>query len=517
MPSQPPLVLVADDVASLRLLYATLLTGEGYRVVEARDGVEALERIRADHPALMILDISMPRMDGIQVLEALRKSGSRIPALVITAHKERETVLAAAQQGIVSYLTKPINISEFRDRVRKTLIEHGALKAGSASGSGAGAAQTALDAASQEWLSKAPAEGWTLQRLDDFLQAGEDLGDLVASIAIAADGEMPHEPSRAERLAQMPPALALAKLRIAFQRGDPQVRGAVLDLLPAGAKEIDRAGVIREFMGESHPLVRAKVLAAAGSLKEVESVKLLLPLLDDPRPEVVRGMLDLLDGFGWLKLFEPVLESYALSQREVPEAVCERLRGQPSSHILDRMRGVLRGGDSGVRAAAARLASRLGWPEARRMTESALSDPEPLVRAAAVEGLLACGDRRGAGLVFELATDPDPAVLRSLARAAEAASFRPETRRLLQRAAELSVEARAALPGLLARLETSPSDLPALLLQDLRSGEASRAALVRLAGVLGSKEPLPPGPLGPVMAKAWADHLAGLLLKTEGS
>ena len=174
-----PLVLVADDVASLRLLYATLLTGEGYRVVEARDGLEALERIRSDHPDLLITDISMPRMDGIQVLEALRRAGSRLPVLVITAHKERETVLAAAQRGIVSYLTKPINISEFRDRVRRTLVEQGAL-ASEAPGASA-SPEAGLDEASKEWLAGAPADGWTLQRLDEFLQAGEDLGELVAS------------------------------------------------------------------------------------------------------------------------------------------------------------------------------------------------------------------------------------------------------------------------------------------------------------------------------------------------
>jgi len=512
-----PLILVADDVSSLRLLYATLLTGEGYRVVEARDGVEALERIRSDHPALMILDISMPRMDGIQVLEALRKAGSRIPVVVITAHKERETVLAAAQRGIVSYLTKPINISEFRDRVRRTLIEHGALVPMAPAGGALGGLDAALDPPSQEWLATAPAEGWTFKILDDFLQAGEDLGALVASIAIAAEGEMPHEPDRAERLTQMPPALALAKLRVAFRRGDPQVRAAAVDLLPQGASESSRAELIREWMAEAHPLVRAKVLSAAAALKSPEAVRLLLPLLEDARPEVSRAILDLLDAFGWLRILEALLEAYAASEAQIPESVCVRLRAQPPAHILERMRVLLREGDAAVRAAAAHLAARLGWPEARRMAESALSDPESLVRAAAVEGLASSGDRRGASLLFELVTDPDPAVMRSLARAADAASFGAETKKLLRRAARLDLDSRAALPGLLARLESSPADLATLLAQDLRGGESSQAPLVRLASALGFVEPLPPGPLGPVVAKAWADHLAVLLLQPEAA
>ena len=124
------MILVADDVASARLLYATVLIAEGYRIVEARDGMEALELIRSGSPSLAILDISMPRMDGMQVLGALRKSGNKTPVLVITAHKDRETVLAAAQRGVVSYLTKPINIADFRERVRRTLQEHGVQKQG---------------------------------------------------------------------------------------------------------------------------------------------------------------------------------------------------------------------------------------------------------------------------------------------------------------------------------------------------------------------------------------------------
>lgn len=512
--ARPPLILVADDVASVRLLYATVLMGEGYRVVEARDGVEALERILADKPDLAILDISMPRMDGMQVLEAMRKEDQRTPVVVITAHKERETVLAAAQRGIVSYLTKPIHIGDLRDRVHKTLLEHGIVSPGSRASAGLPDPAAALDAESKAFLASAPKGGWDIEVLDAFLRTGEDLESLVAFLAVADDAAPPHELTRAERIAQMPPDAAVAKLREAFDRGSTQVRAAVLEILPPSIPEERRVALLAEWVATPNPLVAARALDALAALRSPAAYQAMVPLMEDGYEPVLRQrVLDALQGYGWLKAVDLLLDYAASSRREVPEAALECLRALPVSHVLDRIRSVLREGGGEARACAVRLAPRFGGAEARRIAENALGDPEAQVRSAAVEGLARARDRRAVPAVLDLVTDPDPAVLETLCRSAEAFSMKPETGRVIRRASALPPEARTAIPMLLARLESGADGLSAVLQAQLRAGDAERASLVSLAETLGFREALPPGPPGPVVAKAFADHLARLLTR----
>lgn len=518
-----PLILVADDVASARLLYSTVLVAEGYRVVEARDGVEALERIRSDSPSLAILDISMPRMDGMQVLGALRKSGNKTPVLVITAHKDRETVLAAAQRGVVSYLTKPINIADFRERVRRTLQEHGVPRQGAFSKPSAVASAAPADGSGRlgaetlRWIETAPATGWDLATFDGFLQAGEDLGAAVASIARAADAAVPHEPTRTERVGQDPVPVAMSKLLVAFERGDAEVRLEVLALLPPAATEEARIHFLVRGLKDPSPRVRARAASALAAFKSVTALQPLLPLLFDETESLRAQALDFFEAYGWLKALGPLLDEQVVTGRELPEVVCERLRGQPVAHVVDRLRGILRDADAGLRAAVIRLASRLGWPEARRMLESVLADPEAQVRVAAAEELVKSHDRRALMLLLDLVTDPDPGVLQALGRCIVNAAFRLETRKMIVRAVSLDSATRALFPEFLARFEECEGSLESLLVDDIRSGEASREPLVKLARALGFKESLPSGAVGPVVARAFAEHLAELMLQSPGS
>ncbi|HEY7334616.1 MAG TPA: response regulator [Bryobacteraceae bacterium] len=116
-------VLIADDKATGRELVRTVLERSGYRVVEAGDGLEALEQARQIHPDLVILDLHMPGLDGFGVVRELRRdvSFAGIPVIALTASAmmgDRERALAAGCDG---YIAKPVRLSVLRDEVARLL------------------------------------------------------------------------------------------------------------------------------------------------------------------------------------------------------------------------------------------------------------------------------------------------------------------------------------------------------------------------------------------------------------
>jgi DNA-binding response OmpR family regulator len=102
-------ILVADDEPGLREIVRVNLESEGYRVLEATDGIEALQMVEQAHPDLLILDIAMPRLDGWQVLSRLeaQPATAGLPVLVLTARANEEDVLRGLEEGAVQYITKP--------------------------------------------------------------------------------------------------------------------------------------------------------------------------------------------------------------------------------------------------------------------------------------------------------------------------------------------------------------------------------------------------------------------------
>ena len=104
-------VLVVDDEEGIRVLCRVNLELGGYEVVEAADGVEALEVARATRPDLIVLDIMMPRMDGWEVLERLKEDARtvNIPVVLLTARTSEEDQIRGWGEGILEYLSKPFN------------------------------------------------------------------------------------------------------------------------------------------------------------------------------------------------------------------------------------------------------------------------------------------------------------------------------------------------------------------------------------------------------------------------
>jgi CheY-like chemotaxis protein len=107
-----PVVLVVDDHQDTRELIKFVLERQGYRIVEAEDGEVAIERGTSEHPDLVLMDLAIPKLDGLSVMKQLRKRTDMhdIPILFISAHAEsavRDQVLAA---GCDEYLTKPLDL-----------------------------------------------------------------------------------------------------------------------------------------------------------------------------------------------------------------------------------------------------------------------------------------------------------------------------------------------------------------------------------------------------------------------
>ena len=120
-------LVVDDDPASRRLLEVRLRPLE-CDVATAGNGEQALTAIRKDVPDLMLLDLEMPKMGGLEVLRALRKDKINVPVVVITAHGSIETAVEAMKEGAYDFITKPVDANHFDIVVRKVLEREGLIR-----------------------------------------------------------------------------------------------------------------------------------------------------------------------------------------------------------------------------------------------------------------------------------------------------------------------------------------------------------------------------------------------------
>lgn len=119
-----PVVLVVDDDAAIRTVVRWQLDDAGFRVVEAEDGATALRRIRDDHPTLVVLDLSLPRLGGLDVLRSVRggQAGrSDTPIIVLSGRSGETDRIVGLDLGADDYLVKPFSPGELAARVRSVL------------------------------------------------------------------------------------------------------------------------------------------------------------------------------------------------------------------------------------------------------------------------------------------------------------------------------------------------------------------------------------------------------------
>ena len=119
MPDSSTILLVDDEDAVQKLL-AYPLERDGYRVVQARDGEEALKRFEELEVDLVVLDLMLPKLDGLEVCKRLRASSS-VPIIMLTARDDELDKVVGLELGADDYITKPFSIREFRSRVRALL------------------------------------------------------------------------------------------------------------------------------------------------------------------------------------------------------------------------------------------------------------------------------------------------------------------------------------------------------------------------------------------------------------
>jgi DNA-binding response OmpR family regulator len=126
-------ILLVDDEDSVQKLLTYPLERDGFRVVSARDGEEALRRFANEPVDLVVLDIMLPRLDGLEVCKRLRAESS-VPIIMLTARDDEFDTVLGLELGADDYITKPFSIREFRSRVRALL-----RRAGTAHRDGSGA------------------------------------------------------------------------------------------------------------------------------------------------------------------------------------------------------------------------------------------------------------------------------------------------------------------------------------------------------------------------------------------
>ena len=119
-------VLVAEDDSGVRETLDAALSFEGYRVATVSDGAAALTALAEDPPDLLVLDIGMPRVDGLTVCRMARERGIRLPILILTARQEVSDRVAGLDAGADDYLAKPFALDELLARARALLRRTGA-------------------------------------------------------------------------------------------------------------------------------------------------------------------------------------------------------------------------------------------------------------------------------------------------------------------------------------------------------------------------------------------------------
>lgn len=114
-------ILIIDDEASMRNLFTKMLSRDGYKVFESSDGEGGLKLLSKENIDLLLLDLRLPGIQGMDVLRRIRKEGMNVPVIVITGYGSDEGEKEAKGLGIIDYVHKPFSLAYMKDLIKETL------------------------------------------------------------------------------------------------------------------------------------------------------------------------------------------------------------------------------------------------------------------------------------------------------------------------------------------------------------------------------------------------------------
>jgi len=112
-------ILIVDDSETIRQSVASALEAAGFQVVQARDGLEGIERINSEKPAMVILDVNMPRLNGLDMLERLDLKSMNLPVLLLTTEVQPSMIARAKQAGARGWMVKPVKLDQLVEAIKK--------------------------------------------------------------------------------------------------------------------------------------------------------------------------------------------------------------------------------------------------------------------------------------------------------------------------------------------------------------------------------------------------------------
>lgn len=116
-------LLIVDDQTGVRRLLYEAFCEEGYRVEMASSGQEAIKKVSNKIPSLVLLDIKMPGMNGLETLDELRKISPEVPVVMMTAYGELDIIAEAKKRGVQHYINKPFDLDEVRYLIKGLLVD----------------------------------------------------------------------------------------------------------------------------------------------------------------------------------------------------------------------------------------------------------------------------------------------------------------------------------------------------------------------------------------------------------
>ena len=115
-------ILIVDDQFGIRVLLYEVFGKEGYKTFQAANGKEALDLVKKNHPDLVLLDMKIPGMDGLEILKRVKKYDQSIKVIMMTAYGELDMINEASKHGAITHITKPFDIDHLRNIVKEHIF-----------------------------------------------------------------------------------------------------------------------------------------------------------------------------------------------------------------------------------------------------------------------------------------------------------------------------------------------------------------------------------------------------------